>query len=108
MTLSMPHPISAYFVADGRDGGVVADCFTEDATVKDEGKTYAGRAAISAWKASSSRKFAYTVTPFAIENAGDKLVVTAKVAGNFPSSPVDLRYFFAVAGDKIESLEIKL
>lgn len=107
MTMSMPDPISAYFAADGRDGGAVSECFTDEATVRDEGKTYTGRAAISDWKASSSRKFAYTVAPFAIENADGRLVVTAKVAGNFPASPIDLRYLFVVEDGKIASLEIK-
>ena len=107
MTTSMPLPIVAYFAADGHDGGAVAECFTDDATVKDEGKTYTGHADISDWKANSSRKFAYTVAPFAIENADGRVVVTAKVAGNFPGSPIDLRYLFAVEGSKIASLEIK-
>lgn len=108
MTMTMPQPIADYFVADGRDGDAVSKCFTDDATVRDEGKTYTGRAAISDWKASASRKFAYTVAPFAVENADGRVVVTAKVTGNFPGSPVDLRYVFAIDGDKIASLEIKL
>ena len=107
MTMSMPQPITAYFAADGRDGNAVAECFTDGATVRDEGKTYTGRAAISDWKANSSRKFTYTVAPFAIENADCRVVVTAKVAGNFPGSPIDLRYFFTVESGKIASLEIK-
>jgi len=33
-------------------------------------------------------------------------VVTSRLTGNFPGSPVDLRYFFRLEGDKIASLEI--
>jgi SnoaL-like domain len=104
----MPHTVSAYFAADARDGAAVSECFTDDATVRDEGKTYVGRDAIRDWKAASSRKFQYSVVPFGIETTNGQLVVTAKVEGNFPGSPVDLRYFFAIDGDKIASLEIKL
>ena len=70
-----------------------SSCFAEDAKVTDEGNTYTGRDAIRDWKAKSSKKYTYTVAPFAIEETGGKVVVTAHVVGNFPGSPVDLRYF---------------
>jgi hypothetical protein len=35
-------------------------------------------------------------------------VVTAHVAGDFPGSPIDLRYAFVLAGDRIARLEITL
>jgi hypothetical protein len=34
--------------------------------------------------------------------------VTSHLVGDFPGSPVDLRYFFVLDGDKIASLEISL
>ena len=108
MTIQLPQPISAYFQADQSDGVSVSQCFTDDANVTDEGKTYSGRDAIRDWKAGSSKKYTYTVAPFAIAEAGGKIVVTANVVGNFPGRPVDLRYFFVLNGDKIASLEIKL
>jgi len=107
MTIQMPRPVSAYFQADRDDRASVSDCFTEDAKVTDEGNTYTGRDAIRDWKAKSSKKYTYTVAPFAIEETGGKVVVTAHVVGNFPGSPVDLRYFFGLKSDKIASLEIK-
>ena len=36
-----------------------------------------------------------------------KIVVICRLKGDFPGSPVDLRYVFELAGDKISSLEIK-
>ena len=33
-------------------------------------------------------------------------VVTCRLTGNFPGSPVDLRFFFELEGDKIASLEV--
>jgi isoquinoline 1-oxidoreductase beta subunit len=48
----------------------------------------------------------YTSEPFACEAKDGKIVVTSHLVGNFPGSPVDLRYFFKLEGDKIASLEI--
>jgi hypothetical protein len=40
------------------------------------------------------------------EEKDGKIVVTSHLVGNFPGSPVDLRYFFKLEGDKIASLKI--
>src|SRR4029077_275586 len=106
MTLDLPKPIAAYFTADKGDSAAVAECFTESAVVKDEGHTYQGRAAIKQWKAEASARYEYTSEPFACEQKDGKFVVTSRLIGNFPGSPVDLRFFFELEGDKIASLEI--
>jgi hypothetical protein len=33
-------------------------------------------------------------------------VVTCRLEGNFPGSPVNLRFFFKLSGDKIQDLEV--
>src|SRR5260221_166853 len=106
MTLELPESIATYFIADKGDSQAVAQCFAENAIVKDEGHTYRGRAAIKQWKADASTKFQYTSEPFACEQKDGKLVVTSRLTGNFPGSPVNLRFFFDIEGDKIASLEI--
>jgi ketosteroid isomerase-like protein len=107
MDIRLPGPIEAYFEADGnRNADTVAECFSEDAVVKDEKNVHAGRTAIRRWKAEASTKYSYTVEPFAIEVEGNRTVVTGHVVGNFPGSPVDLRYFFRLTGEKIAELEI--
>lgn len=106
MSINLPEPIKAYFAADGNDGEAVARCFTEHATVADEGHTYEGRDAIKAWKTGASKKYTYTSEPVACDIKGGNTVVTSRVTGNFPGSPVDLRYFFGLEGDKIASLKI--
>ena len=105
-SLSLPKPIAAYFAADRGDGEAVSQCFTDNAVVKDEGHTHRGRAAIKAWKTDASAKYEYTCEPFACEEQEGKTVVTSHLVGNFPGSPVDLRYFFKLEGDKIASLEV--
>jgi SnoaL-like domain len=106
MTLELPKPIAAYFTADKQDSEAVAQCFTDNAVVKDEGHTYRGRAAIKQWKADASTKYQYTSEPFACEQKDGKFVVTSRLTGNFPGSPVNLRFFFGLDGDKIASLDI--
>ena len=108
MSLELPKPISAYYEADQHDKNAVAACFTDDAVVVDEGHTYSGRGSIRGWKAASSKKYRYTVEPMSVHEVAGKIVVTAHLEGDFPGSPVDLRYFFGLRDDKIASLEIKL
>ena len=106
MTLKLPKPVVAYFTADKADSEAVSRCFTDDAVVKDEGHTYKGRAAIKQWKTGTSTKYEYTSEPVACGEKDGKIVVTSHLVGNFPGSPVDLRFFFKLEGDKIVSLEI--
>lgn len=104
--LQLPKPIAAYFIADKGDSEAVAACFTENAIVKDEGHTHQGQAAIKQWKAEVSAKYQYTCEPFACEHQDGKFVVTSRLAGNFPGSPVVLRFFFELENERIASLEV--
>lgn len=106
MSLEFPTPIADYFAADQADSEAVALCFTENAVVKDEGHTYSGRAAIQQWKANASAQYQYTSDPFKLETEGNTNVVTSHLAGDFPGSPVDLRFFFVLESERIASLEI--
>lgn len=106
MPPDLPKPIAAYFSADRVDSEAVARCFTDNAVVKDEGHTYNGLAAIKQWKADSSKKFTYTSEPVACEDKDGKIIVTSRLTGNFPGSPVNLRFFFGLEGNQIASLEI--
>jgi hypothetical protein len=103
---NLPEPIAAYFQADTRDGRAVAGCFTRDGIVVDEGKTHEGQTAIAAWKADASRRYTYTTLPRRLERDGRRHIVTGCVTGDFPGSPVDLRYIFTLERSLIARLEI--
>jgi hypothetical protein len=105
-SLKLPKPIAAYFDADKLDAETISHCFTKNAVVKDEGHTYKGRVAIKQWKTDTSTKYEYTSEPFTCQQEGGRTVVTSRLTGNFPGSPVDLRYFFKCGGNKVSSLEI--
>ena len=107
MSLDLPEPIGAYFAADKLDSDAISRCFTEDAVVKDEGHTYSGLAAIKHWKADASAKYHYTCEPLRSEQEKGATVVTCRLAGTFPGSPISLRYFFRLDRGKIASLEIR-
>src|SRR5438309_12064741 len=100
-SLNLPKQIAAYFTADKGDSETLSQCFTENAVVKDEGHTYKGRAAIKQWKTRTSTKYEYTSEPVACEEKDGIIVVTSHLVGNFPGSPVDLRFFFKLDGGKI-------
>jgi hypothetical protein len=106
MQLDLPKPIAAYFTADKGDSEAVSQCFADSAVVTDEGQTYHGGAAIKQWKEEASTKYQYTSEPLACEYKDGRFVVTSRLTGNFPGSPVNLRFFFGLEGDKIVSLEI--
>lgn len=106
---AMPQPIQTFFNSDKTNDTCALDtCFWKDAVVKDEGHTYSGLAAIKKWRDDGKRKYQYSCEPFNIQPQDGKIVVTSHLVGSFPGSPLDLRYFFELEGDKIAALEIIL
>lgn len=107
MTIELTKAIEAYFEAD-RTGSpeAIAATFTENGIVKDKGLTHRGRDAIRAWMADEAQQYNYTVEPFFTATENGKTQVTAHAAGDFPGSPVDLRFFFVLESDKVAELEI--
>ena len=107
MTIELPKAIEAYFEAD-RTGSpnAIAATFTESGVVKDKGKTHRGRKAIREWMADEAQQYSYAVEPFLITMEKGKTQVTAHVAGDFPGSPIDLRFIFVLAGNQVAELEI--
>jgi ketosteroid isomerase-like protein len=105
-TIALPTPIASYFAADTANAEAVVRCFSEDAVVVDEDRTHRGPAAIARWKADATAQYQYTSEPLSVEASGRETIVIARVTGNFPGSPVTLRYRFTLAGDAIARLEI--
>jgi ketosteroid isomerase-like protein len=107
MNLTLPEPLSEYFAAaNAEDADRVAACFAANAVVRDEGRDIRGRDAIRTWAEETSRKYHHRADAAAVEEVADRTVVTAHVAGDFPGSPIDLRYRFELAGTQIAGLEI--
>lgn len=104
---NLPTPIAVYVSAENSgDTNLFDQCFAENATVRDENETHKGLAAIKKWKAETKRKYQHTVDPLRIVEKDGKFVVTNRLTGNFPGSPIELDFVFTLSGDKIVSLEI--
>ncbi len=108
MSIDLPAPIARYIEADNRaDPDAVARCFAENAVVRDEGHTMEGSAAIRRWTAETKQEYGHTFEPLACAERDGKTVLTNRLTGHFPGSPIDLQFIFELDGDEITSLEIR-
>ncbi len=108
MSISLRPPIDVYFTSENaHDPSAIDQCFTAGAVVRDEGKTITGVAAIKAWRIETGGKYHHVVEPLSVSTRDGKVVVTGKVSGDFPGSPINLEHVFEIAGNRIVSLEIR-
>jgi ketosteroid isomerase-like protein len=104
-----PQVIATYLkAADERDAETLVSCFTPDATVLDEGRTYRGHDEIRRWRTEGpAAQFDYTTAITASDHDGPAgYRVETHVEGNFPGGAADLRYHFVLAGGAITELKI--
>jgi hypothetical protein len=106
--IDLPAPVAAYWTA-ANDGEITAAaaCFATDATVQDEGHIYRGAEAIASWIEQTTQAAHPVVEPMRSTTEAGRLLVTGKVSGSFPGSPVELDFAFTLANGKISKLEIK-
>ena len=107
MIHDLPKPIALYVQAENSgDVNLFDQAFAEDAVVRDENKTHSGLDAIKKWKAETKKKYQHTVDPLKVVEERGKFIVTNRLAGNFPGSPIELDFVFTLEDDKIVSLDI--
>jgi hypothetical protein len=108
MGIDLPEPINVYVAAEnGDDPQAFAQCFADDAVVRDEGRTMKGLAAIKQWKVETRKKCRHTVEPIRSIRKNGAIVVTSRLTGSFPGSPVTVDFVFKLDRNKIASLEIR-
>ena len=106
-TTKLSGPVASYIAAaNAQDIEAMMAIFDEDAVVRDEGNDRQGIAAIRRWAVDVSEKYRSTVEALDVARMEGKTILTGRVSGDFPGSPIDLRYVFTLAGGKIECLEI--
>ncbi|MCI4659494.1 nuclear transport factor 2 family protein [Cryobacterium zhongshanensis] len=94
---------------DGMDKTLVIDVFDPDAVVLDNGISYSGRNEILAWLNGPASAFTTTSTWLSASQADEVAVAILRLDGNFPGSPVDLRYeFVQAATGMIQALAISV
>jgi hypothetical protein len=106
--IDLPAPVASYWTAaNAGDSTAAAGCFAPDATVQDEGNTHRGVEAIAGWVEQTTQSAHPVVEPLRSVAEAGRLLVTGKVSGSFPGSPVELDFAFTLANGKITKLEIK-
>jgi len=107
MSARLPGPLAAYFAATKHyDVEAMLAPFADGAVVKDEGRERQGLEAIREWMEETIRKYRFTAEVTDVAQTDRKVHVTVLVAGQFPGSPVTLRYAFTLDREKIARLEI--
>ena len=108
MTITLPPPVETYFASENaHDTTAIDGCFATNASVCDEGRSIEGTAEIRAWRLETFQKYRHSVEPLAVSTLDEKVVVTGRVSGNFPGSPITLDHIFEIKGGTIVSLEIR-
>lgn len=109
----LPQVIQDFIVAANKpDPKAYADCFSEDALVFDEGKEWAGKAAISKWSAEHHFAANITLEPIKDKQDEEETIVVFKVDGDFDKTglpdPLYLDFYFEISKHKIKQLAIRL
>jgi ketosteroid isomerase-like protein len=108
MRTKLPDVISAYVEAsNSRDAERFGTLFTKGAVVHDEGQDHRGVAAIKKWLAATAKKYAFTLTPIRLSRKEGEVVLTVKMTGDFPGSPISTRFRFVLNQGKIAKLDIR-
>jgi hypothetical protein len=104
----LPELISRYLVAHrARDLDAAIACYTDDATVIDEGNTYRGPEGIRQWLATAASEYTYTIELTGARRIDDEhYVAVHHVEGNFPGGVVDLQFAFTLRAGRISALSI--
>lgn len=103
----LPTALVTYWAeANAGQCAAAAACFAPDAVVRDEGQSYAGPAEILGWIEQTTKKYQPKVEPLAARTEAGRQIVTARISGPFPGSPIELDYEFTLQNGKILSLEV--
>ncbi|MNP60371.1 SnoaL-like domain protein [compost metagenome] len=109
----LPQVIQDFIAAANKpDPDAYVNCFSEDAMVHDEGKEWAGKAAISQWSAEHHFGANITLKPERVKGHEEEIAVAFEVDGDFDKTglpdPLYLDFHFQIRDDKIKQLAIQL
>jgi ketosteroid isomerase-like protein len=105
---NLPELISRYLVAhQARDLDGAIACYTEDATVIDEGNTYRGPQQIRDWLATAASEYTYTIELTGARRIDEeRYVAIHHLEGNFPGGVADLQFSFTLRDGRLSQLTI--
>lgn len=106
--MKLQKSVADYVAAqNARDPEGVFACFSKDAFVHDEGRDHRGAAAIKRWIQDSLAKYEFQIEPVGVSGSASASVLTAKLSGSFPGSPVVLDFRFKISKGRVSSLIIE-
>lgn len=109
MSVKLPNIIDAYIKAvNANDIASALDCFSNNATVLDEGETFTGKKSIRDWIEKTTKKYSPQFMPLGIKESNVETIMTTEVSGTFDGSPIKLDYHFKIKNNLIENLRISL
>lgn len=88
------------------DSKAYTECFTESAIVHDEGKVHTGKEEILQWIEHANEAYQSSMQPLKYEESGSNGVLTARVSGTFPGSPIVLQFHLGIMNNLIDSLKV--
>ena len=109
MAIKLPTPIGAFFDAESRnDAEALGQAFAEDGVVLDEGHVIQGRPRHQALAGRDPKKISRTRwNRWRPKRMRDETIVTCRLSGSFPGSPIKVRFIFKLDGNAITSLEVR-
>ncbi|WP_066798670.1 nuclear transport factor 2 family protein [Sphingomonas soli] len=109
MSLNLPKPIADYVEANARlDIDGMLRPFHPDAVFIDNGKPFAGKAAIRHLLETEVIPVKAIFTPDTVREEGGDVIVEGPAHGDFPGSPLRFTYRFMLADGAIRTLEVTL
>jgi hypothetical protein len=87
MSILLLRPIDLHVkIENSDDVETSSECFASDATVRDEGHTYEGLAAIKEWKAETKKKYKHAVAPLSVAHRNGKTSSRPNSLAIFPAA----------------------
>lgn len=102
--INLPRAVENFIAAtSAHDANALVAVFSDEATVRDDGKTYVGSAEIREWVQGHLITPKIVITPTSF--AGDRLVASGD--GDFPGGPLSFAFAFGINGDQVTDLAIE-
>lgn len=106
-TDQLPATIRAYLDAqEARDADAALALLRPDAVISDVGESFSGEESLRRFVTEAGAEFTYTTQVTGVRRDGETWVVGHHLEGDFPGGTADLDYRFALAGERIERLDI--
>ncbi|WP_433788474.1 nuclear transport factor 2 family protein [Actinoplanes sp. CA-252034] len=102
--ITLPDAVGTFIAAtNAHDANALAAVFSDGATVRDDGKTWAGGTEIREWIHGHLINPRIVLTPTSF--ADDRLVASGD--GDFPGGPLSFAFVFGIKDDQVTDLAIE-